>query len=344
MMRRTFAVVFLLCLTIPAIAANLDATAVNDAARPAKQPASDKMNASIVKLQILLDRAQFSPGEIDGKLGVSAQKALAAFAETNALAFDKVISSDLWDKLAAASDGPAIVDYRIAEADVKGPFLKRLPAKMESMKNLKALAYTSPREALAEKFHMSEALLAVLNPGKRFDRPGETIAVANVLMPRNPVPIGRVEVDKARQTLKTFDATGKLLSFYPATVGSSEKPTPSGTLKVTAVHENPTYRYNPEYRFKGVHSRRPFTIKPGPNNPVGSYWINLSAEGYGIHGSADPGKIGKSESHGCVRLTNWDAHTVGENIKRGTPVVFIDAASEAPSGTPQQSAEKSPPN
>src|SRR5262249_2082006 len=166
-------------------------------------------------------------------------------------------------------------------------------------------------------------------PGKKFDRAGETIAVANVVGQQNAMPVARVEIDKVRQTLRAFDADGKLMAFYPATVGSSEKPTPSGTLKVTAIHQNPTYRYNPEYRFKGVKSKRPFTIKPGPNNPVGSTWINLSAEGYGIHGTPDPGKVSKSASHGCVRLTNWDAQALSANIKRGTPVLFLDRPGEA---------------
>lgn len=339
-MVRTVAIALLLLSTIPAAASGIDAAAVNDAEAPAKLPTGDKASAAVVKLQILLDRARFSPGEIDGKLGDNARKALSAFAEANGQTFDKTITPDLWAKLAAASEGPAIVDYKIAEADVKGPFLEKLPQKMEEMKKLAALSYTSPREALAEKFHMSEDLLQAINPGKTFDKAGDVILVANVIVRHGSMSIVRVEVDKARQTLKAFDASGRLLAFYPATVGSSEKPTPSGTLKVTSIDEKPTYRYNPEYRFKGVRAKEPFRIRPGPNNPVGSYWIGLSAEGYGIHGTADPGKVGKSESHGCIRLTNWDVHALGGTIKRGTSVIFLDGRSAAPSGPPQQSAAK----
>jgi lipoprotein-anchoring transpeptidase ErfK/SrfK len=162
---------------------------------------------------------------------------------------------------------------------------------MDDMKGLKALSYTTPREALAEKFHMSEGLLEALNPGKKFDQAGEVISVANVLKKETKLAVDKIEVDKSRQTVKVFAASGDLIAFFPATVGSEEKPTPSGTLKVVSSDANPNYRYNPDYKFKGVKSTRPFTIKPGPNNPVGSYWIGLSAEGYGIHGTPNPSKV-----------------------------------------------------
>ena len=287
-------------------------------------PAEDKVDAVIVKAQVLLDRAQFSPGEIDGKLGENAQKALRAFAEAKGLASGKALTPEVWTALAETSKDPVIAEYTISENDVKGPFLEKLPAKMEDMKGLKALSYTSPREAIAEKFHMSEGLLVALNPGKKFDRAGEIIFVANVLNKQAKLTIGRIEVDKSRQTVRAFDPSGALIAFFPATVGSEEKPTPSGSFKVVSADANPNYRYNPDYKFKGVKSRQAFTIKPGPNNPAGSYWIGLSAEGYGIHGTPNPSKISKSESHGCVRLTNWDVGLLGSNIKKGTPVVFVD--------------------
>ena len=324
-MTRFFVTTFFLAwLVLPATAAGLDAAAVNNAEFRAKPAAEDKTDATIVKAQVLLDRAQFSPGEIDGKLGENAQKALRAFAEAKGLPSDKALTPEIWNMLAGTSQDAVITEYKISENDVKGPFLEKLPARMDDMKNLKALSYTSPREAIAEKFHMSEGLLAALNPGKKFDKAGETISVANVLNKPPKLTVGRVEVDKSRQTVKAFDPSGALVAFFPATVGSEEKPTPSGTLKVVSADANPNYRYNPDYKFKGVKSKEAFTIKPGPNNPVGSYWIGLSAEGYGIHGTPNPSKVSKSESHGCVRLTNWDAGLLGRNVKKGTPVVFVD--------------------
>ena len=208
---------------------------------------------------------------------------------------------------------------------MKGPFLEKLPRKMEDMKDLRALGYTSPREAIAEKFHMSEALLAALNPGKKFDEAGQTISVVNTAVKEDKPAVARVEVDKTAQTLKAFGNSGELIAFFPATVGSEEKPTPSGVLKVTSIDANPYYRYNPDYKFRGVKAKRAFTIKPGPNNPVGTQWIGLApGEGYGIHGTPNPSKISKSESNGCVRLTNWDVDRLAKLLKKGTEVAFIE--------------------
>jgi lipoprotein-anchoring transpeptidase ErfK/SrfK len=311
-------------LVFPAAGAGLDAAAINSAEFSSKPAGEDKADAVIIKAQVLLDRAKFSPGEIDGKLGENAQKALRAFAEAKGMVSGKALKAEVWTALAETSKDPVVTEYTISESDLKGPFLEKLPAKMEDMKSLKALSYASPREAIAEKFHMSEGLLAILNSGKRFDRAGEVIFVVNVLNKQAKLTIGRVEVDKSRQTVRAFDPSGALIAFFPATVGSEEKPTPSGSFKVVSTDANPNYRYNPDYKFKGVKSKEAFTIQPGPNNPAGSYWIGLSAEGYGIHGTPNPSKISKSESHGCVRLTNWDVVSLGSNIRKGTPVVFVD--------------------
>jgi lipoprotein-anchoring transpeptidase ErfK/SrfK len=300
-----------------------NAETINAANFTGKLPPDEKLSPLAVKLQVLLDRAHFSPGEIDGMFGDNVEKALLAFAEANSLPSGKALTPEIWAKLQAGSSDPVMTDYVLTEKDVKGPFLDKLPVKMEEMKSLKKLDYTSAREALGERFHMSQDLLETLNPKAKFDKAGDTITIVK-LSDRKPDKVSRLEVDKVRQTVKAFARDGALLAFYPASVGSDEKPTPSGALKVTSVHANPVYRYDPKYKFKGVESSKPFTINGGPNNPVGAMWIGLSEKSYGIHGTSDPSRVSKSASHGCVRLTNWDVERLGASVKKGVEVSFVD--------------------
>lgn len=322
---KQFGLVLLVTLiTGPAFGAALSPEAIEAAEPSGKAIPKNKPSPLGVRLEVLLDRAHFSPGEIDGKFGENAKKALRGYTGAQQSPSSDTLTEEVWKKLVANSR-PVTTHYTISQRDVAGPFLRKLPSRMEKMKGIPKLSYTSPREGIAEKFHMSEQLLAALNPGQHFDRAGDSIVVVNVDDDQaNPVKADRIEVDKVRQTVTLFDKSNALIGFYPATVGSEEKPSPSGTLRVTEVDQNPTYRYNPKYHFKGVHSRKPFTIRPGPNNPVGVVWINLSGDGYGIHGTPSPGKISKAQSHGCVRLTNWDAERVAARVTKGTPVIFVD--------------------
>jgi lipoprotein-anchoring transpeptidase ErfK/SrfK len=314
---------------LSASGAEFSPDSINAANFTGKLPSEDRLSALAVKVQVLLDRARFSPGEIDGKFGDNVEKALLAFAEANHLAPGKILTPEIWAKLQPASGDAVIVDYVLTDRDIKGPYIEKLPVKLEDMKSLKALSYTSPKEALSERFHMSQDLLAELNPATKFDRARDKIKVVNLPLDKQTsktaqIKAARVEVDKARETVKAFAKDGTLIAFYPASVGSEEKPTPSGTLKVVSVQSNPTYRYDPKYKFKGVASTEPFTINGGPNNPVGSMWIGLSQAGYGIHGTGDPSRVSKSDSHGCVRMTNWDVERLGQSVKKGVEVTFVE--------------------
>jgi lipoprotein-anchoring transpeptidase ErfK/SrfK len=320
-MRFVATFVALLLLAGAAEASSLTPSTINDAQWTEKDKSA--LGPVLIKAQVLLDRAHFSPGEIDGKLGDNFRKALSAYASAQGIKTSGDLNEPLWQSLQSSSSENIVTDYVISDEDVRGPFVEKIPAKMEQQKELPALGYTSAREKLAEKFHMSEALLSALNPGRKLDHAGETIIVANVKSDGLHEKVSRIEVDKTHQMLNAFGKDQHLIAAYPITAGSTEKPAPSGRLKVTGVQKNPTYRYNPKYAFKGVHSTQPFTIKPGPNNPVGLVWIGLSGEGYGIHGTPDPSKVSKSESHGCIRLTNWDALQLSSAVTKGVPVEFI---------------------
>jgi lipoprotein-anchoring transpeptidase ErfK/SrfK len=162
------------------------------------------------------------------------------------------------------------------------------------------------------------------------DKAGTVIQVPNVGGKPTDEKVTKIEIDKAQKTLRAYGKNGQLLAFFPASIGSEEKPAPSGTFKVTDVERNPVYRYDPKFAFKGVSSKVPFEIKPGPNNPVGLVWIGLSAPSYGIHGTPDASRVSKSYSHGCVRLTNWDALELAGMVSKGAQVAFLDGGETPP--------------
>jgi lipoprotein-anchoring transpeptidase ErfK/SrfK len=311
--------------TPPASAAEtLDAATVNQAQLAPKSKPGKTASPLLLRAQVLLDRAEFSPGVIDGKSGENARQAITAFQKARGLPADGKLDKATFAKLLETGSEPALVEYKIGGGDVKGPFVADMPKDLEHMATLDHLGFGSPLELLSEKFHASEALLRTLNPGQKFDAAGTTITVPNVRAARTTGKVVKIEVDKPARGLRAFGPGGELVAYYPASVGSKEKPAPSGTYGVRRAIFNPTYTYDPIFAFKGVKAKEKVEIAEGPRNPVGSVWIDITKASYGIHGTAHPETIGKTESHGCVRLTNWDATELAHMVSKATVVVFLD--------------------
>lgn len=297
----------------------LTAEAVNAAGK--LMPGSGKpASAAILRAQILLDRARFSPGEIDAAFGSNMRQALAGFQRERGLDPNGAIDAPTWAAL-NADRAPPLVAYTISEADVAGPF-DLIPETMADKAKLSSLNYASAAEGLGEKFHASPKLLARLNPGKDLTRAGEQIMVPNVLASAPLPKAGRIVVDKSDHTLTLFDSVGRVIAQYPSSTGSEFDPLPIGIWKVTGIARNPVFNYNPKLFWDASPGDTKAKVPPGPNNPVGVAWIDLSKEHYGIHGTPLPASIGKTQSHGCIRLTNWDVAALTQSVASGTEVLL----------------------
>lgn len=314
------------------------------AAAPSVAQQSTRLDPAVLRMQVLLDRLGFGPGILDGRGGLSLTNALKGFQESRGLRVTGKPDAATLGAMRGYAGLRPTMEITLGRDAMAGPYVPKIPKDYAAQAKLPSMAYSRPLEKLAERFHTTPAVLAELNPGVTRIAPGSRIRVPNTFpgsraYPDDATPAWRatlaslnveaavpkaakIVVDKSDAVLRVLDDRGRLVAQYTATIGSSRDPLPLGDWKVLHVSPNPDWKMNPAI-LKGVSDdKKPEVIPPGPNNPVGVVWIDLSKEHYGIHGTSEPAQIGRAQSNGCVRLANWDAARVALMVKAGTPVIF----------------------
>jgi lipoprotein-anchoring transpeptidase ErfK/SrfK len=335
---------FVVLATLGAAASLAASLPAQSPAPPAAKPAQAAPDITIIHVQVLLDRLGFGPGVIDGKGGQSLKAALRGFQAARGLKPTGEIDPPTLRLLHAYRATRPVVTVTLTPADLAGPFTGPLPKEPADQAKLPGLGYANALEKLAEAYHTTNATLIALNSPSTRLAPGTAIRVPNVIPASRDYaadlkpewrqtlaslnvdarqPTGdHVVVDKSEGVLKVMSADDKVIAQFPATMGSEHDPLPLGAWKIQGASYNPPFHYNPDLFWDADSSDKKALLPPGPNGPVGVIWLDLSKPHYGIHGTPNPETIGRAESHGCIRLTNWDAARLSLMVKPGTPAVF----------------------
>ncbi|MDQ3159957.1 MAG: L,D-transpeptidase [Pseudomonadota bacterium] len=288
--------------------------------RPANDPKLHGGSDSVLRAQVLLLRANFSSGEIDGKEGMNVRKAISAFQESRGIPASGKLDDATWSAL-DKDTAPILVNYTLTAADIAGPYAPT-PTKVEEKAKMTKIVYQNLTEMLGEKFNAKPELIKSLNPGADLSTAGTVVMVPFVRPAQTVAKAAKVVVDKSDAALRLLDAQGKVYAQYPASTGSTQFPLPIGEWKFVSVVQNPDYRYDPSILVNQPKDAKPARLAPGPNGPVGIVWMGLNKEHYGIHGTPEPGQISRTQSSGCVRLTNFAAQAVASAVSTGMPVTF----------------------
>ncbi|MDP2357746.1 MAG: L,D-transpeptidase [Beijerinckiaceae bacterium] len=333
MTRLLASAVFLASLSFGAVSARaLDAQQINDAQFGGVESLAQTgvaegkatgPDALVVKTQALLGRRSISPGVIDGFDGENYRKAIAQFRRQEGLGQGEHLDEDVWRALGRAGADQIVREYTISEKDAAYEFADEIPADYAKQAKMKRLAFTSPVEMYAERFHMSEGLLRAMNPKAAF-KAGETLLIVSIKRETRKGAASIIEANKTTGMVVVYADDQRILASYPATIGSETTPSPEGEHTITRIAKNPAYYYDPAKNFQQGKNVDKLTLPPGPNNPVGSVWIALSKPTYGIHGTPEPSKVSKTSSHGCIRLTNWDAEELADMVQPGVIVRFTN--------------------
>lgn len=316
----------------------------DSAVRPGTKAAAISIDPTLLHAQVILDHLGFSPGVLDGRPGQSMTTALRGFQQSRGLAQSGELDRATMAVLRQYRGLRSTRQLRLTADGLAGPYVNPMPAAPEDKAKLQSLGYSGPMEKLAEMFHTTPAVLLALNSPSTPLRPGSLVTFPNALpssrdydaklparwrttlsdlnVDARQTQGSKVVVDKSDGVLSVFDTAGRLVAQFPATMGSEHDPLPIGTWKIQGASYNPPFHFNPDLFWDAKSSDKKVLLPPGPNGPVGVVWLDLSKPHYGIHGTPAPETIGRAESHGCIRLSNWDAARLSLMVKPGTPAVF----------------------